>query len=927
MAFQRKKLASALALALGGGTIVGAVPALAQDIRVEVTGSAIRRVDAETALPVTIVTREEIARTGVNNTEQLLQMIPSINSLGAIGLSSGAGLATYGQSSVSLRGLGSQRTLVLVNGRRLSYFAGDDGSVNVNSIPIAAIERIEVLRDGASAIYGSDAVAGVINFILNKEFTGVEVGGQYGAPTQSGGGESWNAYIVGGWGTLAKDKFNVTASFAYSKEEALFGADRDYASVGTKLPYFSSGATGQGNIEGAFVPGTGSAANGTWKEGTRVPGFGASPGTGYGNPVAATNQCETINMRLDPTKTTKGAPFCNYDTAPFVGLIPESERYTASINFTWQMTNDIQLFADGMYSHQQVIQTYQGSPLRRSFMTTNALFQEKGIDPVLLIYPSNPNYKIAADYLNSQGFGSIVGQPLAITSRVQDFGGRQQTDDADQWRALVGLRGTAWNQDWEVSYYHNENKVDGSVTGGYFSTSEYAKAVQNSKDWNPWTLQQSPAFQSAIAPALYAGPTLSATSKSDTVDGKITGEAWKLPAGPMQYAAGASWTKGEAVSDPAPAQFTGDIAGLGGATPAWTADRTVWSVYGELNIPIVKTLEASVAARWDDYSDFGGTFNYYANLRWQPAKWILARAAYGTGFRAPTLTDLWQPIVLGSSEQFNDPVTGETDLQVNSYTGGNPDLQPETSKQLSLGLVWQPIKQFSASVDWFQIKLDDIIATPGAQDVVSGNATGNPVYANSVIRDPVSNSIDTIYQVTVNSGKATVQGFDVALNWQDTFFWGTPSVGLAGTYMQKFDQTTPGGVEQGKIGTIVDPDCNPVLDADVGGVIPRWKHALQFGYQYGPWQGTLIQNYYRSYQTGCDLNGDKNFTGNQATWDLQFAWTGYKGLRLALGVKNLFDEDPPLFIPTSNQFQTGYDITMYDPRGRFLYGSVSWKFW
>ena len=194
-------------------------------------------------------------------------------------------------------------------------------------------------------------------------------------------------------------------------------------------------------------------------------------------------------------------------------------------------------------------------------------------------------------------------------------------------------------------------------------------------------------------------------------------------------------------------------------------------------------------------------------------------------------------MILGSSAQFNDPVTGESDLQVNEFTGGNADLQPEKSDQLSLGIVWQPLRQFSATVDWFRINLEDIIATPATQDVVSGNANGNPAYANAVVRD-ASGNIETVTSVTVNSGDATVQGFDVALQWKDTFSWGTPSIGLLGTYIQKFDQTTPGGVEQGKVGTIVDVDGNPVLDADTGGVVPRWMH---LGYRGFDPEGALIE--------------------------------------------------------------------------------------
>ncbi len=235
------------------------------------------------------------------------------------------------------------------------------------------------------------------------------------------------------------------------------------------------------------------------------------------------------------------------------------------------------------------------------------------------------------------------------------------------------------------------------------------------------------------------------------------------------------------------------------------------------------------------------------------------------------------------------------------------------------------MRQFTASVDWFRVKLDDIIATPATQDVVSGNANGNPAYANSVVRDAEGN-IETVTSVTVNSGKATVEGIDFALDWKETYSWGTPSVSMAGTYMSKFDQTTPGGVKQGKVGTTVDGDGNPVLDADIGGVVPRWKHALMLGYGYAGWQGSVTQNYYRSYRMGNDLDGLARFTGNQATYDMQISYNAIKNLNVAFGIRNFTNEDPPRFIPVSNQFQTGYDPSMYDPRGRFIYGSLSYKF-
>ena len=215
--FRKTKVCSGLMLAFGGSLALGALPAHGQQQleRVEITGSSIKRVESEGALPVQVVTRAEIERSGVTSTEQLLQSISAVSSMGGTSNATGAGASTYGFSSISLRGLGEDRTLVLVNGRRVAAFAGGDGAAaNVNAIPLAAIERIEILKDGASGVYGSDAVAGVVNFILAKDFTGIEVAGSTGRPTRSGGGKNNKASVVVGFGDIEKNRFNVTASMA-----------------------------------------------------------------------------------------------------------------------------------------------------------------------------------------------------------------------------------------------------------------------------------------------------------------------------------------------------------------------------------------------------------------------------------------------------------------------------------------------------------------------------------------------------------------------------------------------------------------------------------------------------------------------------------------------------------------------------------------
>jgi iron complex outermembrane receptor protein len=893
---------------------------VAQDAqRVEITGSAIKRIEAEGSLPVQVITREEISRSGVANTEQLLQSLPTISSMGAISTTLGAGLSTYGRSEVSLRGLGSERTLVLVNGRRLAAFAGGGGAaVNINTIPLAAIERVDILRDGASALYGSDAIAGVVNFILRKDYTGAEIEGTYNKPTRRGGGDSGRVSIVGGFGDLNTNRFNVTVSASKEKERELHAAERSFARTGNIEPYIFSGATGQGNIEGGIDPVTGATD----------PGFGGSPGTGYGNPLAALGRCEEIRMFRNPFDTTRGFPFCAYDSAQDVRLLPDRDADNLSANLTFKLTDNLELFGDALYGKSVVTQRIQPSPVRRSFLVTDALFADQGVVPALILDPSNPNYAVAAAYLTSIGQGALVGRPLAITSRVFDFGPRTSHDTAEQTRFVAGARGTAFDQDWEVALSRNESKTEGEVIAGYFSQIEFVRAVNApGSDWNPWSLTQSDAFNSRIAAAEYIGPTLSAKSTSTVLDGTISGDLFKLPAGPSRYAVGAQVRDEKYVTTPSPALGTGDIAGLGGATPPVNRGRRIDALFAEVSAPLLKSLEGTVSVRGDRYDDVGSSTTYKAHMKWSPVRWLGVRASYGTGFRAPTLEDLWSPQVLGASEQFTDPVTGQANLQVNALTGGNENLKPEKSKQHSLGLIFQPIDSLSVGLDFFWIKVKDIINTPTAQEVVSGFRSGNPVFASSVTLTP-SGDIDFIEQLTVNSGDAKVAGVDLDARYRMDLAGGKLDLNLFGTYMSKFDETSPGGVVSHKVGTTIDADGNPVLGAGTGGVVLRWKHRLSATWSTGPWAFTLAQNYTHGYETGLrQFDGERNFMKSQSLYDAQVAYTGVKNLRLAVGVKNLFDKDPPgIFVPVSNQFQAGYDVTQYDARARFWYVSAGYKF-
>jgi iron complex outermembrane receptor protein len=920
-----KAMAKALRMVFSGTAMAAGVGlsghAVAQDApaapvaRVEVTGSAIRRVDAETALPVQMVSAAEIARSGATSTEELLSMVSSLSSAGGTVNATGAGTSTGGLSSISLRGLGSNRTLVLVNGRRLAAFANEGGSVNINVIPLAAIERVEVLKAGASGLYGSDAIAGVVNFILKKHVEGIEVEAGYGSPSHKGGGQNTKASVIGGF---TRGDLDVVLSGSYEKDRVLFGRDRSYASTATRLPYYSGTATGTGNIQGNYVPSPGSG---------KQPGF-SSGGSGYGNPLADPDKCGTIGMAA-LQGGAKGAPYCYYDSAPDVGLLPDRELVNFTGNLTYKLNANTELFADGLWSQSRVTQIYQPSPARASFFETDGQFATLGVAPALLVFPNNPAYQnIAAPYLISHGFGSLVGQPIAVTQRVFDFGPRQNKDTALQGRLSFGARGTVSNQDYSISLSHNESRLNSAVGTGYFSQVAYAAIVNDpNSNWNPWIPGgvQTGALAQKIKTAAFTGSFLDATSKSDILDAQLSGDLFQVAGITPQYAVGMQSRHEKFVTSPSSAYMSGDISGLGGSVVPVDRSRQVNSVYGEINLPLLKTLEVGLNVRNDHYNDVGGSTNYTFKTRWQPIQSVVLRGSYGTGFRAPSLLDLWTPQTLGTSETFNDPATGQSGIQVNALTGGNPKLTPEKSKQFALGAVIQPTSTTNIGLDFFRIKVRDIISTPSAQEIVSRFRSGDGAYKNLVTLE--GNEVSSIVSILSNTGEANLQGVDVFANWRGNFDFGRIDVGMNGTYMDKYDQMSPGGQLSHKVGTMVESNGDPVIGAQNGGVILRWKHQLAATWTKGVWAGTLVQRFRSGYQVGHDLNDERVFFGRESIFDANLTYRGLRNATLAIGVKNLFDKQPS--IPgqaVTNQFQSGYDINQYDPRGRFVYVTAGFKF-
>ncbi len=917
--------AGGLAMSVSLSASAQATPDAAPMQRVEITGSSIKRIAAESALPVTTITKEEITRSGVTSVEALMQTITSASTAGATQGSALAGLATYGYSSVSLRGLGDQRTLVLVNGKRLAVFAGSGGAVDINAIPFGAIERVEVLRDGASGVYGSDAVAGVINFILREDYNGLEVNGSYNAPTRSGDGTTQKGGVVFGKGNLAQDGYNFMVSGDFEKGKALFGKDRSFANTGNIDPYKQSAATETGAIQGVFIPGRTVAQNAR----TTTNPFGYSS-SGYGNPKAPDN-CADILM-FSSGKGGVGGKYnnCKFDTAPFVGLFPEIERTNLVGAFKVQLNSTTQLYADALYAKNKVVESYQPSPAKISFFATDNAFAGSGVDPALIVFPSNPNYvKYITPYLLANGLAGTNGQPVAVTLRTFLAGPRQETDTNTQSRLNIGVKGSVF-KDWEynASLTSNESKTDGQLTDGYYSQVALARILNDpANNWNPYATGgvQDPALTAKLQSAKYTGSTITAKSKSTGVDASITGTLTDLPAGPLQLATGFSGRRDSYKLDVPAILGSGDIAGLGGATPPEDSSRTVRSLFAELNVPILKSLEGNLAVRNDHYSDVGGTTNGKASLRFSPTKTLLFRSSYGTGFRAPTLVELHKPTSVGATEQFIDPkFAADGAVQANAIIGGNPDLKPEKSKQFSLGVVFQPVSQLSVGVDYFNIKIENLIAAPSALSLINAARAGKPLYGPTDVTFAPDGTVDTVNQVARNANGATVAGLDLDLRYKQAFSFAKVTVSLNGTYTDKYDYRTLNGT-QSSVGTIVQPDGSP-LDIATTGVVVRWKHVLSANFQRGPWSTTVIQNFQSGYRDANDLKDNQHRVSSLTTYDAQVAYTGVKSLTLTGGFRNLFDKNPPLAIGNGSSFQSGYDPTYYDARARTAYVTANYKF-
>jgi outer membrane receptor protein involved in Fe transport len=965
------------ALAVGATTVVGMGSALAQDTapaqtpttldRVEVTGSRIKRSEIETSQPIFSLNREEIQAQGLTSVGDVIQNLTANGST----LNSTFNNGGNGETRVSLRNLGSARTLVLVNGRRWVGGTGLGGAVDLNTIPTAAVERIEVLKAGASSIYGSDAIAGVVNVILRSDYQGAEANAFLGMYDKGDGFKQSYDLTVG----TTDEKFSAMFGVGYVKEEPVMAGDREISAEPTFRTgvSFGSSTTPSGRFALCRPPGTVNP----------VTGLCSGPET---RPNGTTGQF-TYNPGGTGANGVRNfaIPADLYNFAPDNYLITPQERKSMFGRATLNLTDDVSAFIQGTYNNRRSEQLLAAMPI---------------------VLGSGPGAGVQARTISISPFSiyNPFGAPVSrIQRRAVETGGRSFAQDVDTFGFSGGLEGSfeRWDRyfTWDAGMVYARNDQN-DTTNGLFNIPALRQALGPSMISGgvpicvttpgvastiiagcvPLNLLGAPG---AITPEMLAFSSFVAHDefgyKMKQYFANLTGEIVELPGGMLAFAAGLERRTESGFDQPDALINSGNTTG--NARTATNGGYSVEEAYAELAIPVLKDLpfanllEFSLSSRYSDYSNFGDTVNSAFGFKWRPIADVLVRGNWAEGFRAPSINELFQGVsdsfptladacsnTFGGGYNGLDatqkgrchaqgvPVGGydQGNAQIRISVGGNPDLGPETSTTKTLGVVWSPsfIEGFDVSLDWWEIALENTITQFGGRFIVDQCIReGIQAFCNQYSRNP-GGAINNLLSSGINIGAQNVEGFDLTMNYRlPEMSWGKLSFSWDSTYLSLNES---------------DNDGDGDIDADDGGSVVgeyqdrnnnwRIRSNLMTRWEMGDVGATLFTRYYSRQEEDCPFgyndygfgelcsdvttradgsiihddpnNPALNHIGGTTYHDVSVYWKAPWNAKVTLGVNNVFDKAPPVaFSAFANSFDPQYEIP-----GQFVYLQYNQKF-
>jgi iron complex outermembrane receptor protein len=937
-----------------------------------VTGSRISRRDYQSDSPIVTIDQSSLAAAGQPTLDRAIGEMPQFaaaQGMSEVGDVQGSTGFAGGQAYGDLRGLGPNRALVLMDGRRLMS-SNPNGSVDLNTIPMSMIENVEIITGGASSTYGSDAIAGVLNFKLRQTFSGAEISYTHGATTHGDGATEHVSALLGG--NFADNRGNSVLAFEYSQRNVVHGADR---------PFFANIRELARPPEGIMPAGTFGSAPSIAAVNGVLAGY---PGT---TPIAGTGAYNgSLGVNTDGTIFTDlAAPNCVQN---YKGLGPKG------VNIGKNCTQ-VQVGLGNFFAIQVPLTKY--NVLARDETAGGST----GPGKELLVPLNNPFVvgnpalqTILASRTPDPANPTALTQPLVLTKLLTTSGNRIQTFKYDVFQAIAGVKGDIPGTDltWDVysSYGHtlfNNQQQNDSSKAGFAAilngTVNYQGATGSCVGyaWNPFGVNPLSAGCREFATRENSNVN---TMTQKNVEGTLQGKIWTLPAGELRFALGADYRGSSFDYQPDHGLVTNDSFSYDTSVPT-SGTQNVREVFGELLVPVLKDLpfiqelSLDLGARRSQYDLFGGVNTWKADLNWKPVSTVSVRGGYAKAIRAPSLGELFAPTVtgnlnIGAGPSAGDPCatgsvfrSGATAAQVAAlcqaqgipaalyptYTygvdsvhgtsGGNPKLTPETANTYSVGTVWSPhfesdlMRKFQVSVDYYHISISNAVGSLSLTDILprcfNSDGISNPtfsaanIYCQQIVRDRNTGDIVLGHEGLLNLASYKTDGVDTEIDWG----FGLGALGLSDnagavrlnsmiTYTHTFKVSSlPGSPVLDYAGSIGNSEVSPEM------AHPHWKANTAFGYSIGPVSAAVHWRYIAAMKHQ-DLVVDPTATtpgvGTYNYFDLDAHWNVIEHLELTAGLTNIGDKAPPF---VSGQPLTT-DTATYDIIGRTYFVGFKAKF-
>lgn len=848
--FKRTAVSTALAMAFGGLLMGSAMSTLAQERaleRVEITGSNIKRVDSEGATPVKVVTRKEIEKIGAASVGELLNTLTTM--AGSDDSTFSLDPTSSGFQGAAMTGFDNGDTLVLLNGKRLSKYPVGGTSVDLNSIPMAIIERIEVLRDGASATYGSDAIAGVVNVITRKNFQGASIGVGYGESSR-GDGKRDRVSLTGGYGNIDSDGFNVVASFEKSKIGEILNRDREITRSADLRPY---------GLADDRLP--------TSPEPNLLLTGLSDDDPGLYRPIrpcAAPLPPEGVSV-----ESAQPGKVCAFDPNSTTLLQPKVVSTSFFVAGNVRLGSELNLKTEYVRKEKESGNYLNPQPISNLVSKTDS---------------RNPTV------------GTPIAQDVIWFFRSTDprlF--RQKNIELKSDRLLAEVSGTFGNYDIsaDISRAKSSYKETGS---GYFVNSLFTRAVQRG-DIDPFTPGK---LDPNFLVTLTASPVRVAETQNDIASAKMSGDLFSTEAGSVMFAAGVSYNEEKYTNTPDPLQAGGLLRG-DPRLAFVNAERKNAAGFGEVVLPLTKSLEVTGALRVDKYSDFGNTVNPKLAMKFQAAPEVLVRGSFGKGFRAPSLEDLYATDVSGfpnvtdfqGCTLLNIPSDKCASKQVFTLTTSNSSLLPEKSEAITMGMVLQPERDLMMTFDFVSIQKKNAVESLSAQTILDNPNVSVPGVGQ--LRDLVRRlpngqlvpdaTVPVITAPTANLASLKTDTLDIGLQWSVPVLGVKTTLGNSLTYLISRTKSPLPGLPEAEYRGLAG--------------FPEWRNVFQFSADVANWNFT---SYVRTVSGFYDVDEPSALfpttrrVDSWTTLDAVLSYSGFygKNSRIDFGVKNLLDKDPPL---------------------------------